>query len=66
MAPPSPACTKTHRSDDGSLVVICHYDEVTHELAVCDVYWFPLQATRNEVAQRDLGSPRGRPGRCGR
>ena len=44
------AYTKTHRSDDGKLVLICHYDDVTHELAFCDVHWFPLQATPGEVA----------------
>jgi hypothetical protein len=42
------AYTKTHRSDDGKLVLICHYDDVTHELAFCDVYWFPLQVTQAE------------------
>ena len=44
------AYTKTHRSDDGKLVLICHYDDVTHELAFCDVHWFPLQVTSGEVA----------------
>ena len=48
------AYTKTHRSDDGKLVLICHYDDVTNELAFCDVYWFPLQATRGKVAQPDV------------
>jgi hypothetical protein len=51
------AYTKTHRSDDGKLVLICHYDDVTHELAFCDVHWFPLQATQGEVAQPDVASP---------
>jgi len=40
------AYTKTHRSDDGKLVLICHYDDRTHELAFCDVYWFPLQVAQ--------------------
>jgi hypothetical protein len=51
------AYTKTHRSDDGKLVLICHYDDVTHELAFCDVHWFPLQATQGEVAQPDVAQP---------
>jgi hypothetical protein len=51
------AYTKTHRSDDGKLVLICHYDDVTHELAFCDVHWFPLQATQGEVVQPDVGPP---------
>jgi hypothetical protein len=51
------AYTKTHRSDDGKLVLICHYDDVTNELAFCDVYWFPLQATQGEVAQPDVVQP---------
>ena len=51
------AYTKTHRSDDGKLVLICHYDDVTHELAFCDVYWFPLQATQGEVAPPDATQP---------
>jgi hypothetical protein len=51
------AYTKTHRSDDGKLVLICHYDDVTHELAFCDVHWFPLQATQGEVAQPDVAAP---------
>jgi hypothetical protein len=51
------AYTKTHRSDDGKLVLICHYDDVTHELAFCDVYWFPLQATQGEVVQPDVAPP---------
>ena len=51
------AYTKTHRSDDGKLVLICHYDDVTHELAFCDVHWFPLQATQGEVAQPDVVTP---------
>ena len=51
------AYTKTHRSDDGKLVLICHYDDVTHELAFCDVHWFPLQVTQGEVAQPDVASP---------
>ena len=51
------AYTKTHRSDDGKLVLICHYDDVTHELAFCDVHWFPLQATQDEVAQPDATQP---------
>jgi hypothetical protein len=51
------AYTKTHRSDDGKLVLICHYDDVTHELAFCDVHWFPLQATQGEVAQPDATQP---------
>jgi hypothetical protein len=44
------------KSDDGKLVLICHYD-VTNELAFCDVYWFPLQATQGEVAQPDVVQP---------
>jgi hypothetical protein len=51
------AYTKTHRSDDGKLVLICHYDDVAHELAFCDVHWFPLQATQGEVAQPDVAAP---------
>jgi hypothetical protein len=30
---------------------------VTHELAFCDVYWFPLQATQGEVVQPDVAPP---------
>ena len=37
--------------------LICHYDDVTNELAFCDVYWFPLQATQGEVAQPDVAQP---------
>jgi hypothetical protein len=40
------AYTKTHRSDDGKLVLVCHYDDRTHELAFCDVDWFPLQVAQ--------------------
>ena len=36
------AFTKVLRSDDGKLVLVCHYDDRTGELAFCDVYWFPL------------------------
>jgi hypothetical protein len=57
MAPPSPACTKTHRSYDGKLVLNCHYGDVIHELACCDVHWFPLQASQGEVAQPDVVPP---------
>ena len=39
------AYTRTMRSDDGKLVLVCHYDDRTGELAFCDVYWFPLQAS---------------------
>ena len=55
------AYTKTHRSDDGKLVLICHYDDVTNELAFCDVYWFPLQATQPEVAQPALSDAAAAP-----
>lgn len=40
------AYTKTHRSDDGKLVLICHYDDRTHGVAFCDVYWFPLHVAQ--------------------
>lgn len=45
------AYTKTHRSDDGKLVLVCHYDDRTHELAFCDVHWFPVQAHTPIVAR---------------
>ena len=51
------AYTKTHRSDDGKLVPICRYDDVTYELAFCDVHWFPLQATQGEVVEPDVAAP---------
>jgi hypothetical protein len=57
MAPPSPGCTKTHRSDDGSLVLIYRYGDVAHELAFCDVHWFPLQASQGEVARPRVALP---------
>lgn len=51
------AYTRTHRGDDGKPVLICRYDDVTHELAFCDVHWFPLQATQGEVAQPGVAPP---------
>ena len=41
-APGAAALTRVLRSDDGKLVLVCHYDDRTGELAFCDVYWFPL------------------------
>jgi hypothetical protein len=55
--PTSAASLKTHRSDDGKLVLMCHDDDVTNELAFCDVYWFPLQATRAEGAHPEVAQP---------
>ena len=54
------AFTKVLRSDDGKLVLVCHYDDRTGELAFCDVYWFPLTAagggrgTMTQVGAGDL------------
>ena len=30
---------------------------MTNDLAFCDVYWFPLQATQGEVAPPDGAQP---------
>ena len=54
------ALTRVLRSDDGKLVLVCHYDDRTGELAFCDVYWFPLTAegggrgTMTQVGAGDL------------
>lgn len=54
------AFTRVLRSDDGKLVLVCHYDDRTGELAFCDVYWFPLtvsaggKGTVTHVAAGDL------------
>jgi hypothetical protein len=36
------AKTRVFRSDDGKLTIVCVYDDVTDELAYCDVYWLGL------------------------